>query len=60
VTAGAAAATRRLLAIALTRQEFGHALTVNGQAGLKAPLGVRNSSHVVYAVTPGICLCGKV
>ena len=28
--AGVAAATRRLLPIALTRQEFGQALTVNG------------------------------
>jgi hypothetical protein len=37
----AAAATRRLLAMALTRQELGQALTVNGQAGHKAPLGAR-------------------
>jgi hypothetical protein len=41
VTAGVAAATPRLLAAVPTRQDSGQALTVNGHAGLKAPLGVR-------------------
>jgi len=54
VKAGVVAATRRLLAIALTRQEFEQGLTVNGKVGLKAPLGVRRR---VQRGAGGSCRC---
>ena len=55
MTAGVVAATRRLLAVALTRQEFEQALTVNGKVGLKAPLRVRRR---VQQGAGGSCRCG--